>query len=240
MYNIVFTGFLFDCLPLIFPEIIKIHYFCSMIQTKNLVYSYSGSESIHFPDIHCDAGEILLVLGSSGVGKTTLLHLLGGILKIQQGSVCIDGTELSSLSGAVADHFRGQHIGIVFQQNHFVEALNVLENVILAQNLAGKKTDKKKAMALLEQLNVGHKYGKYVRHLSQGEKQRVAIARALVNDPKLVLADELTSALDDENCNEVLNLLENHARDTASALIVVTHDTRLKDKIDRKVILESK
>jgi ABC-type lipoprotein export system ATPase subunit len=211
-----------------------------MIQTKDIVYSYSGSQKIRFPDISCEAKEILLVLGASGVGKTTLLHLLGGILNLQQGSVNIAGTELGSLSGAHADHFRGQNIGIVFQQNHFVESLNVLENVILAQNLAGKKTDKKKALTLLQRLNIEHKSNQYLRHLSQGEKQRVAIARALINDPKLVLADELTSALDDDNCNEVLNLLEEQASDAGSALIIVTHDTRLKDKIDRKVILESR
>lgn len=211
-----------------------------MIQTKDIVYSYSGIQKIHFPDISCEAKEILLVLGASGVGKTTLLHLLGGILNLQQGSVNIAGTELGSLSGAHADHFRGQNIGIVFQQNHFVESLNVLENVILAQNLSGKKTDKKKALTLLQRLNIEHKSNQYLRHLSQGEKQRVAIARALINDPKLVLADELTSALDDDNCNEVLNLLEEQASDAGSALIIVTHDTRLKDKIDRKVILESR
>mgnify|MGYP000258695595 CR=1 FL=1 len=211
-----------------------------MIQTKDIVYSYSGIQKIRFPDISCEAKEILLVLGASGVGKTTLLHLLGGILNLQQGSVNIAGTELGSLSGAHADHFRGQNIGIVFQQNHFVESLNVLENVILAQNLSGKKTDKKKALTLLQRLNIEHKSNQYLRHLSQGEKQRVAIARALINDPKLVLADELTSALDDDNCNEVLNLLEEQASDAGSALIIVTHDTRLKDKIDRKVILESR
>ena len=211
-----------------------------MIQTKDIVYSYSGIQKIRFPDISCEAKEILLVLGASGVGKTTLLHLLGGILNLQQGSVNIAGTEVGSLSGAHADHFRGQNIGIVFQQNHFVESLNVLENVILAQNLSGKKTDKKKALTLLQRLNIEHKSNQYLRHLSQGEKQRVAIARALINDPKLVLADELTSALDDDNCNEVLNLLEEQASDAGSALIIVTHDTRLKDKIDRKVILESR
>lgn len=211
-----------------------------MIQTKDIVYSYSGAQKIRFPDISCEAKEILLVLGASGVGKTTLLHLLGGILNLQQGSVNIAGTELDSLSGAHADHFRGQNIGIVFQQNHFVESLNVIENVILAQNLSGKKTDKKKALTLLQRLNIEHKSNQYLRHLSQGEKQRVAIARALINDPKLVLADELTSALDDDNCNEVLNLLEEQASDAGSALIIVTHDTRLKDKIERKVILESR
>ena len=209
-----------------------------MIQTKNLAYTYTEGESIVFPDISCASKEMLLILGASGIGKTTLLHLLGGILGVQKGSIIIDGTDIGQLSGAQADHFRGQNIGIVFQQNHFIEALNVLENVMLAQSLAGRPTDKEKAMKLLERLHIDHKSGQYIRNLSQGEKQRVAIARALVNDPKIVLADELTSALDDDNCNEVLKLLQEQAHEAGSALIIVTHDTRLKDKIDRKVILE--
>ncbi|MCZ2100262.1 MAG: ABC transporter ATP-binding protein [Chitinophagales bacterium] len=209
-----------------------------MIQTKDLAYTYTGGASIVFPDISCAAREMLLILGASGIGKTTLLHLLGGILRVQQGNILIDTTDISSLSGAALDHFRGQNIGIVFQQNHFVEALNVLENVLLAQSLAGRSINKEKALKLLKRLNIDHKAGQYIRNLSQGEKQRVAIARALINDPKIVLADELTSALDDDNCTEVLHLLQEQAHHAGSALIIVTHDTRLKDKIDRKVILE--
>lgn len=209
-----------------------------MIQTKDLAYTYRGGASIVFPDISCAAREMLLILGASGIGKTTLLHLLGGILRVQQGNILIDNTDISSLSGAALDHFRGQNIGIVFQQNHFVEALNVLENVLLAQSLAGRSINKEKALKLLKRLNIDHKSRQYIRNLSQGEKQRVAIARALINGPKIVLADELTSALDDDNCTEVLHLLQEQAHHAGSALIIVTHDTRLKDKIDRKVILE--
>ncbi|MBK8624963.1 MAG: ATP-binding cassette domain-containing protein [Saprospiraceae bacterium] len=133
-----------------------------------------------------------------------------------------------------------ENIGIIFQQNHFVDALSVIENVILAQSLAGNKTDRNAAKSLLERLNIGHKADKSVRDLSQGEKQRVAIARALINQPKVILADEPTSALDDVNCDEVLKLLQEQAKVVGSALIVVTHDTRLKDKINNQVILESK
>ena len=93
-------------------------------------------------------------------------------------------------------------------------------------------------MTLLERLNIGHKAKKSIRNLSEGEKQRVAIARALVNNPRLILADEPTSALDDVNCNEVLSLLEEQAKAVGSALIVVTHDTRLKDKIAHRIILQ--
>lgn len=208
-----------------------------MIRTSNLKYKYPGGKDLIFPDIQCSSNEILLVLGTSGVGKTTLLHLLGGILSSQQGNIQIAETEMTKLSGAAADHFRGKNIGIVFQQNHFVDALSVLENVTLAQTLAGNKADKAAAKNILTRLNIGEKANQSIRNLSQGEKQRVAIARALINQPKVILADEPTSALDDINCDEVLSLLQEQAKAVGSALIVVTHDTRLKDKINHQVIL---
>ncbi len=209
-----------------------------MISTNNLKFKYPGGTEIVFPDINCQAKDILLVLGSSGVGKTTLLHLLGGLLTTQYGSIHIEDTEINKLSGSKLDAFRGQNIGIVFQQNHFVDSLTVLENVILAQSLAGYKTDKSVALNLLSRLNIGHKAKSNISDLSQGEKQRVAIARALINQPRLILADEPTSALDDHNCTEVLNLLHEQAKAAGSALVIVTHDTRLKDIISNRVILQ--
>lgn len=210
-----------------------------MISTHDLKYRYVGNTEIVFPDLSCQANDILLILGTSGVGKTTLLHLLGGILSIQQGKVAIDGVELNKMNGAAADIFRGQNIGIIFQQNHFVDALNVIENITLAQSLAGRKVNKADAQELLNRLNIGQKANQDIRNLSQGEKQRVAIARALVNRPKVILADEPTSALDDDNCDEVIHLLREQAKNSGSALIIVTHDNRLKNSISNQVILHN-
>lgn len=210
-----------------------------MISTHDLKYRYVGNTEIVFPDLSCQENDILLILGTSGVGKTTLLHLLGGILSIQQGKVAIDGVELNKMNGAAADIFRGQNIGIIFQQNHFVDALNVIENITLAQSLAGRKVNKADAQELLNRLNIGQKANQDIRNLSQGEKQRVAIARALVNRPKVILADEPTSALDDDNCDEVIHLLREQAKNSSSALIIVTHDNRLKNSISNQVILHN-
>lgn len=210
-----------------------------MISTHDLRYRYPGNSEIAFPDILCQANDLLLILGTSGVGKTTLLHLLGGILTIQQGKVVIDGGDLNQMNGSKMDVFRGQNIGIIFQQNHFVDALNVIENIVLAQSLAGRKVNKNDAFALLKRLNIGTKANQNIRNLSQGEKQRVAIARALINQPKVILADEPTSALDDVNCDEVIHLLMEQAKTSGSALIIVTHDNRLKNSISNQVILQN-
>ena len=208
-----------------------------MIYTQNLSYTYAGGKEIAFPDMKCNTKEILLILGRSGVGKTTLLHLLSGLLSIQKGEIDVDGTKLSTLSGSTLDNFRGKNIGIVFQQNHFIESIPVIENITLAQRLGGLKIDKDKAFEILGRLNIADKASKSVKNLSQGEKQRVAIARALINKPKLILADEPTSALDDNNAMEVIKLLKEQTIQSEAALIIVTHDTRLKDIFSNQVIL---
>lgn len=209
-----------------------------MVTTSQLSFAYPGRTKISFPDISCSEKELLLVLGTSGVGKTTLLHLMGGLLSIQEGDISIKGQRLAAMSAAERDRFRGKHIGIVFQQHHFVESLNVVENCLLAQKLAGYVPDKSKATELLDRLNMVTLRNAQIRNLSQGEKQRVAIARALMNTPAFILADEPTSALDDQNCLEVLHLLQEQAAYANAALVIVTHDNRLKDQIANRVTLE--
>lgn len=211
-----------------------------MLKTNQLSYSYDKNTTIQFPDINCQKDEHWLLLGQSGTGKTTLLHLLGGLRKTQNGAVTVTGQDLGSLSSSQLDAFRGKNIGIVFQQSHFVASLTVEENLLLAQYLAGVTQDKKRIKTLLSKLNLAHKLNSKPKELSQGEQQRVAIARALVNSPKVILADEPTSALDDENCKEVVELLEAQAREQEAALLIVTHDQRLKDYFTNQIILENK
>lgn len=190
-----------------------------------------------FPEIACGAGEHWLILGSSGSGKTTLLQLLAGLRKPHSGEIRIGDTAINALSTPDLDRFRGQHIGIVFQQSHFVHALNVGDNLLLAQQLAGRTPDRDRAEKLLQRLGLAHKINAKTHRLSQGEQQRVAIARALVNGPTLILADEPTSALDDKNTTEVTALLEEEANIANATLIVVTHDGRLKSKFPKQIVI---
>jgi ABC-type lipoprotein export system ATPase subunit len=207
-----------------------------MVNVKNLQHTYTN-KAIHFPDFQCEKGEQMLVLGQSGCGKTTLLQLLGGMLSIQEGSIAIQNTDIKSLKNSQLDKFRGKNIGFVFQQHHFLSALNVEENLLLTQQLAGVKTDKNAIKTLLTQLNLSYKLKEKPTSLSQGEQQRVAIARALVHQPALILADEPTSALDDANCNEVIDLLKKQAKINNTTLVIVTHDARLKSHFNRTLNL---
>jgi ABC-type lipoprotein export system ATPase subunit len=209
-----------------------------MLVTNNLSYTYKGSnEVLKFPDVVCETGEHWLLLGQSGSGKTTLLHLLGGLLKPKNGFVKVGKTEIQQLKTAALDSFRGQNIGIIFQKPHFVSALNVEENLQVAQFLVNKKQDKNRIKELLESVNLGHKLKSKTSDLSEGEKQRVSIARALVNRPVVILADEPTSALDDKNCAEVVKLLEKQAKEQNATLLIVTHDNRLKDYFKNQITL---
>jgi putative ABC transport system ATP-binding protein len=210
-----------------------------MLTTKDLIFSYDGQRNLSFPDIHCSKGEKWLLLGQSGCGKTTLLHLLGGLLSPKSGQVEVSDTSLSSLSSGKLDQFRGQNIGIIFQKSHFVRSLTIKENLILAQKLAGLKPSLERVKALLERLNIGHKLNAKPDQLSQGEQQRVAIARALINQPAIILADEPTSALDDTNCEEVIQLLEEEAAKAGATLLVVTHDGRLKSRFSNQINLQT-
>ena len=208
-----------------------------MVKINGLTYNYSSEIQLKFPDFSLSKGEQALILGQSGCGKTTLLHLLSGLLKPNSGDVNIENEDISKMSGAVLDNFRGANIGIVFQTAHFIEALTVKENLTLTQTLAGKSKDIDKIKKLLADLGVESKLNAKLNALSVGEKQRVSIARALVNSPALILADEPTSALDDKNCNAVLKLVREQAKKHNSTLLIVIHDKRLKDQFDKRVEL---
>jgi putative ABC transport system ATP-binding protein len=208
-----------------------------LLQTTPLTFAYSGQPLLTFPELSLAGGEALLLLGKSGSGKTTFLHLLAGLLAPSSGEIVLDGTALSFLKGHQLDLFRGQNIGIVFQKPHLIAALSVQENLVLAQFLS-----KKKGVAvsdLLKNLELSDKASAAVATLSEGEAQRVSIARALVNSPKLILADEPTSSLDDDRAEQVIHLLKKEAARVGAALIIVPHDQRVKSEVAQVIDVKS-
>jgi len=207
-----------------------------MIKTNNLNFNYDNKVFFNFKNINLKNGEDLLIIGNSGIGKTTLLHLLAGLLKTDSGSINIYGQELKNFSNYQLDQFRRENIGIVFQRPHFINSLTVKENLQLAQYI-GKKNNNDRIENILNNLNILDKSDKKTNQLSQGEKQRVSIAMAIVNSPKLILADEPTSSLDDFNCKNVINLLKKQAYDYGAQLIVITHDIRLKEHFKKQLQL---
>ena len=199
-----------------------------MLSIKNLTHSYNSDTQISYADWEVQENNHSLILGDSGSGKTTLLHLIGGLMKPKTGAISIDGIDLAQLTQTALDRFRGLNIGIVFQRPHLIHSLTVLENLTLRQYLGKKNIEKKESIEMLRQLDVLNIRDRKIHQISHGQAQRVSIARALLNRPKLLLADEPTSSLDDQNCEKVIELLKKEAELCESTLIVATHDHRIK------------
>jgi len=208
-----------------------------MLKTERLSFSYNSSHIFTFPDILLQQGEDLLILGDSGVGKTTLIQILSGLLSPQSGFVEMNGTRFQNLSSKSLDQFRGSQIGMVFQKSHFVRNLSILDNLLLSLYLSNKLQDKKSAINLLQEIGLSDKLNNMPDELSQGEQQRAAIATALIKKPDLILADEPTSSLDDNNCQKIITLLKDQASLTNAKLIIITHDQRLKNQFNTSIEL---
>ena len=200
-----------------------------MLQATDLQFAYKKEALLRFPNLQLDQAQHTLLLGASGSGKTTWLHLLGGLRQPSSGQIFYGETELTALKNRALDRFRGRHIGLVFQQPHLITALSVLGNLKLACRLGGAPWEEAFAEHLLENLGLVDKAHKGVQQLSGGEAQRVALARALINRPQVVLADEPTASLDDAHCAQVVDLLLRTAQDHEATLIMATHDHRVKD-----------
>ncbi len=209
-----------------------------MIRTNNLTFQYEDHEKVfNFPDVNLSESEHLLVLGKSGIGKTTFLHLLAGLLSAKEGEVKICGVNLGKLSTREADNFRGKNIGLVFQKNHAIQSLNVIENLEARLFFAKQTLCQETITEVLQQLDITDCKNKKVQELSEGQLQRLGIAMALVHRPKVILADEPTSSLDDENCSKVINLLIQQAKTHNANLIVITHDNRIKSMFQNQLAL---
>ena len=209
-----------------------------MILIERLRFGYrNGEDVLRLNEFVLEPRSNVLVVGPSGCGKTTLLHLIAGLLLPTSGRVIVDGQDLAQLSPSVRDRFRGRNIGVVLQQFHLLPTLTAMQNLLVAQTIAGFTADRAAAHAMLRVLGVDERVDAYPHELSVGQQQRVAIARALVNHPKVLLADEPTSNLDDGACASVADLLLDTAQTQGVALLIATHDSRLKSRIPRQLAL---
>ena len=184
-------------------------------------------------DLRLIPGELAEITGRSGSGKSTLLNMLGGLLAPTAGRVLLDGRDLYALSDPERSRERNRHIGIIPQGQTGLHSLTVLENVLLPARMYGeKKITEEEGKALLEKVHIGHLADVYPDELSGGENRRLAVARALIMKPGILLADEPTGDLDDENTNEVLALLKQCAAD-GTAVLLVTHEKEAGRFADR-------
>lgn len=208
--------------------------------TKTYAEGNAGTLALRGVDLDVHAGELLMLMGPSGSGKTTLLSIMGCILTATSGSVRIAGTEVTSLREKELPAIRLQHIGFVFQGFNLFPTLTARENVELMLDLKGVSAAaaKRRALELLEQVGLGTKYGNFPADLSGGQKQRVAIARALAGDPKIILADEPTAALDSHTGRNVMEILSELVHKRGRAVVIVTHDSRVVNFADRIVKIE--
>ena len=199
-----------------------------MFELTNVSHGYGATHAVTVPAWRAGAGEAWLLAGPSGCGKSTVLHVLAGLIVPAQGTVVVAGTDVRALSEGARDRWRGCTIGLVPQRLHLVGALDVRDNLRLAQSLPGMPQDDARITALLAAVGVAHLAHRYPRELSQGQAQRVAVARAVVNRPAVLLADEPTAALDDGHAAVALELLRAQAIESGATLVVASHDARVK------------
>ena len=216
-----------------------------MLKTLGLEYHYRDSKKIIFPEIEVERGERLLIRGFSGCGKTTLLSLIAGALKLQNGDINFDGNEYSKMSSLLLDKFRADHIGYIFQTLNLIPFLSVSENIALGIKFSKSRKSKvndfnQEIIRLVSSLGLGKEVLKTpVNRLSIGQQQRVAVARALLGKPDLILADEPTSALDSGTTKKFLNEVMETFDSTRQAIIMVSHDTSIAPYFDSVIDFNS-
>lgn len=216
----------------------------ALLKVRDVRKTYgAGHAAVHaVRDVSFDVrrGEIVLVMGPSGSGKTTLLTVIGSLLTPDAGSVAYDDTTVTKLPKRRLPGVRAKHVGFIFQSFNLLDSLNVLENVAIVLELKGvrRREARRRAEAALRRLGLGGRLRYPVQKLSGGERQRVSVARALVGDPELILADEPTANLDSKNGHEVIRLLCEVSCQEGRAVVIVSHDARIRDSVHRILTLE--
>jgi putative ABC transport system ATP-binding protein len=209
------------------------------LAVDDLVAGYAGHPVARLDHLRLENGAAALLLGPSGSGKTTLLLAMAGLAERISGNLHVAGIAPDSLSRRRLDRFRGSTIGFVFQNVHLVTGLTLLQNVLLAAYATGSPQDTKRARELVERLGVGAAADERAEKVSRGQAQRAAIARALLLRPRLILADEPTASLDDASCAAVADVLRRSAREEGAALLIATHDHRLREYFSTVITVEA-
>ncbi len=208
----------------------------AFVEFENVGKTYQMGEvainALHDATFSIEKGELVVIVGPSGAGKTTLLNILGGMDSLSTGKVFLDGREVSALNRRQLTEYRRQDVGFVFQFYNLVGNLTALENVELANQIS---KDPLNAQQVLEDVGLSHRMGNFPSQLSGGEQQRVAIARALAKNPKLLLCDEPTGALDYQTGKAILKLLQDTGRKTGMTVVIITHNGALTAMADRVI-----
>jgi putative ABC transport system ATP-binding protein len=213
-----------------------------MIKTRNLLKTYQPGDVKALDDVSItvEAGEIVALMGRSGSGKSTLLNVLATIEVPDAGEIEVFHKNLLALTDAEQDHYRNQDMGFIFQNFNLLPVLSALENVLLPDNLGSQpKNQVERAKELLNKVGLADHMHKRANLLSGGQMQRVAIARALINDPQIILADEPTANLDQENSEIILQVLCALAKDNKKTVVIATHDQGAASFCDRIIQMNS-
>ena len=214
----------------------------SILETRNLRKIYgSGDTEVRALDgvnLSVDSGEFVAIVGTSGSGKFTLLHMLGGLDRPTSGSVIVDGKDIFSLKDEALTIFRRRKIGFVFQSYNLVPVLNARENIVLPIQLDGRQVDEDFLDKIVNTLGLEKKLGSLPSQLSGGQQQRVAIARALAAAPAIILADEPTGNLDSRTSQDVLSLLKVTSQKFAQTIVMITHNEEIAQTADRIIRIE--
>jgi putative ABC transport system ATP-binding protein len=216
----------------------------TLLEAKNITKTFGRGHvqvrAVESASLSLAAGELTLLMGPSGSGKTTLLSILGCMLTPNKGTLSVCGDSVEKASPEQLAEIRRAHIGFIFQSYHLFPTLTAAENIQLALDIRGQNSSQaiKKSNKLLEKVGLSRKGASFPREMSGGEQQRVAIARAIVANPSVILADEPTAALDTDNGRAIMNILSELAKDQNSAVLAVSHDSRVIPFADKIIYIE--